>query len=189
MHYIGARSSELKPEEDLGTHYFSSSSNTDFIKRQKTFPAEFSYEVLGMFDTKVESLAHETELLKEASKDPKSYNGGMKFIPPLQPVSYTTSKIIQYLGHLIKIARKERRMTETNLAERVGISRATLQKIQNGDGNVSIQSYIETSVVLGIPLLGGDKENVSNMTALLSHMNKFFPETVRGKTFVVDDDF
>jgi len=37
------------------------------------------------------------------------------------------------LGQQIKLARKKRKWSEANLAERAGISRATLQKIEAGE--------------------------------------------------------
>ena len=60
--YIGVRSSELSPEDDLGVYYFSSSANTNFIKSQKDTPSDFHYDVLGVFDTRKEAANHEIEL-------------------------------------------------------------------------------------------------------------------------------
>ena len=189
MFYIGMRSSELVPIQDLGKVYFSSSSNREFIRDQHENPDQFLYEVLDTFADRDEARTHETTLLNEHKDNPKCYNGGFHVLPPVHPVCYTSRKIIQYLGQLIKITRKERKMSESDLAERVGVVRATIQKIEKGDPSVAIGTVIEATVVLGIPLLGGDKEHITNLSTLLSYMNKLLPSNVRGKVIEVDDDF
>ena len=60
--YIGVRSSNILPEEDIGIKYFSSSSNKEFIKNQKENPSNYKYEVLIVFDTREEASDHEIEL-------------------------------------------------------------------------------------------------------------------------------
>ncbi len=187
-YYIGARSSSVEPEQDLGIMYFGSSASPEFSKRIKRFPSQFSYQILETFETRDEAFAYEQELLKEELPNPNSYNGGLNIVPSLPQVSYSSRQIINYLGSLIEIARKERKMSESTLAERVGVTRSTIHRIQNGNGSVAIQTYIEAAIVLGIPLLGGDKENITNMASLLSYMNTLLPERIRGVT-VVDDDF
>ena len=187
--YIGMRSSELAPDQDLGKVYFSSSSNRDFIRDQRENPDQFQYEVINTFADRDEARAHETTLLNEHKDNPKCYNGDFHVLPPPHPVGYTTRKIIQYLGQLIKVARKERKMSESDLAERVGVVRATIQKVEKGDPSVAIGTVIEATVVLGIPLLGGDKEHITNLTTMLNYMNNLLPNSIRGKVIEVDDDF
>ena len=189
MYYIGARSSEDKPEEDLGIIYFGSAANSNFKKAQKETPEMFSYEVLKEFDCRTDAFGYESELIEEAKKDPESYNGGVHFLPPVLPLGYTSRKVIEYFGQLIRTARKERGMTEAELADRMGVSRSTLRRIQDGDPGAAIGSYMEAAIILGIPVMGGDKENIRNMTTLLSYMNKLLPERAQGKVIEVDDDF
>ena len=47
------------------------------------------------------------------------------------------------MGDQIKLGRKQRRWTEKELADRADISRATLQKIENGDMGCAIGSFFE----------------------------------------------
>ncbi len=189
MFYIGVRTSSIEPDKDLGIFYFSSCSNTAFIQAQKDHPDAFEYEVIETFGDRETAVSCETRLLEESKEDPKCYNGGFHILPPTVPVGYTSTKIIRYLGQLIRIARKERKMSETDLAERMGVARATVQKIEKGEPSVAIGSYIEATVILRIPLLGGDKEHINNLTMLLSYMNQLLPNNVRGKVLEVDDDF
>ena len=53
-------------------------------------------------------------------------------------------------GERLKLARLRRRLSATLVAERAGISRATLHKIESGDPNVAMGSYFQTLRVLGL---------------------------------------
>jgi transcriptional regulator with XRE-family HTH domain len=93
------------------------------------------------------------------------------------------------LGKQIKLARKQRKWSEKNLADRAGISRATLQKIENGEMTCAIGLVFEAAALVGLNLFEQDKiplsisiENVSNKIALL-------PRRIKSKTKAVDDDF
>ena len=61
--YIGSRSSEIKPEQDLGHVYFSSSTNKKFIQEQQEIPDQFIYQVIETFPTSEQALEYETELI------------------------------------------------------------------------------------------------------------------------------
>ena len=86
-------------------------------------------------------------------------------------------KILEYLGGNIKLARKRRKLTATQVAERANISRNTLYLLEKGSSSVSIGVLLNVLRVLGlqddflklaaddelgrklqdIELLGGDK--------------------------------
>ena len=59
-------------------------------------------------------------------------------------------KVLSVLGENIKLARKRRKLTQTLVSERTGISRTTLRKIENGDSTVSIGHYLSVLAVLGL---------------------------------------
>jgi len=189
MFYIGMRSCSKLPQDDLGIDYFSSSSNKMFISEQKENPQNFKYDILKTFKNPTDAKEFEKDQIIAAKKHDNCYNGGINFVKPLQPLSTPSTIIIKLLGQMIKSSRKESKMSETNLSERVGIARATLQKVEKGDASVSIGTYIEAAVILGIPLMGGNKENINNMTKLLGYMNTLLPDNIRGKRIEVDDDF
>lgn len=52
-----------------------------------------------------------------------------------------TQKILNQMGEQIKLARLRRKISAELVAERAGISRATLCKIEKGDPSVAIGSY------------------------------------------------
>ena len=49
------------------------------------------------------------------------------------------------LGERLKLARLRRRLSATLVAERAGVSRATLHKIESGEPNVAMGSYFPDS--------------------------------------------
>jgi len=61
-HYIGVRSSSITPYDDLGKKYFSSSTDSEFIKSQKEHPENFIYYIIEIFNTREEALKHEIYL-------------------------------------------------------------------------------------------------------------------------------
>lgn len=64
-YYIGVRSCEGPPGGDLGFKYFSSSSNQDFIRRQKTRQNDFDYEIIRTFDNRESALLLEETIHEE----------------------------------------------------------------------------------------------------------------------------
>ena len=96
------------------------------------------------------------------------------------------------LGKHIQLARKKRKMTERDFADRVGISRLTLQKIEKGSLKCELGFVFEAAAVAGVTLfnvtsnhthsLGNFLENVNDKLALL-------PKSIRRQRQEVDDAF
>jgi transcriptional regulator with XRE-family HTH domain len=59
-------------------------------------------------------------------------------------------RILEQLGENIKLARKRRRLTTIQVAERAGIDRSTLYEIEKGRPSVSLGAYFNTLRVLGL---------------------------------------
>lgn len=59
-------------------------------------------------------------------------------------------KILEQVGENIRLARKRRKLTTLQVAERAGIDRTTLYKIEKGNGSVSLAAYFNTFRVLGL---------------------------------------
>lgn len=66
-HYYGVRSSNIKPKEDIGIIYFSSSTNKEFIKDQKENLDKYKYKVVKMFDNRKDAEIYETTLHEKFS--------------------------------------------------------------------------------------------------------------------------
>lgn len=93
------------------------------------------------------------------------------------------------LGQQIKLGRKERKWSEQNLAERAGISRATLQKIESGEMSPSIGLVFEVAALIGVPLFEQENRVLATGIELTQSKIALLPKRIRNKTKVVDDDF
>jgi transcriptional regulator with XRE-family HTH domain len=59
-------------------------------------------------------------------------------------------KILEQVGENIKLARKRRKLTTMQVAERADIDRSTLYHIEKGNSSVSMAAYFNTMRVLGL---------------------------------------
>ena len=107
---------------------------------------------------------------------------------PLRTYSSETNRALDYLAAQIRVARKERRFTEMEMAERTGISRATLRAIEAGSPKVEIGLVLEMACLLGVPIFGDagvsdiDLGRMKDRLALL-------PQAIRLRGKELDDDF
>lgn len=115
------------------------------------------------------------------------FHGGL--MAKQRTYSKYANEAVQLLGKQIKLARKQRRWSEQNLAERAGISRATLQKIEKGEMTCTIGLAFEVAALVGLNLFENDQLPMSvrleNTTAKIS----LLPQRIKSKPRVVDDDF
>ncbi len=94
------------------------------------------------------------------------------------------------LGKYIQHGRKERALTEVDLADRAGISRTTLQKIEKGELSCELGLYFEVANLVGVPLF--NNENVASFTMDLDRINNkiaLLPKSIHKKKKAVDDAF
>jgi transcriptional regulator with XRE-family HTH domain len=59
-------------------------------------------------------------------------------------------KVFDGIGENIKLARKRRKLTAEQVAERAGIHRATLHRVEKGDPTVAIGIYFNVLKVLNL---------------------------------------
>lgn len=59
-------------------------------------------------------------------------------------------KVMEQMGENIKLARKRRKLTTMQLAERADIARSTLYFIEQGNASVAIGAYFNVLRVLGL---------------------------------------
>ena len=101
--------------------------------------------------------------------------------------SPVTREAASLLGGRVRLARRERRWTVEELAERVGVSPVTIRKVERGDLTVALGTAFEAAALVGVMLFDDDptrrvleREHVAARLAVL-------PAAVRHTT--VDDDF
>lgn len=71
-------------------------------------------------------------------------------------------RLLKQLGERLRLARKRRKLTTGQVAERAGISRSTLYHLEMGESNSSIGTLLQVLVALrlenDLALLGKDDE-------------------------------
>lgn len=100
-----------------------------------------------------------------------------------------TREAITLLGRLVLLGRRQKRMTAELLAERIGVSRGTLRRLENGDPKVEIGVYFEAAAIVGIELFESDLKGVTAMTERTRDRLAVLPKYVRENDREVDDDF
>lgn len=58
--------------------------------------------------------------------------------------------LLEKMGENIKLARKRRKLTAVQVAERAGIARSTLYLVEKGDPSVAMGAYFNVLRVLGL---------------------------------------
>ena len=103
----------------------------------------------------------------------------------LSPQTIAATKL---LGARVQLARRQRRWTLQELADRVGVTAVTMRKVERGDPSVRLGIAFEAAALTGVPLFDPDParrrlelERVEDRLAVL-------PQLVR-RPLEVDDDF
>lgn len=121
----------------------------------------------------------------------QEYNNGhmVEKLAKLRTYSRYAQDAALLLGQQIKLARKQRKWSELNLAERAGISRATLQKIEAGAMTPAIGLVFEVASLLGVSLFEDDHQRLATGIDLTRSKIALLPKRIRQQTKVADDDF
>ena len=93
------------------------------------------------------------------------------------------------IGNLIRAARKERKLTAQELANRGGISRGLLQRIEKGDPKCEIGAVFEVATIVGVKLFDADEITLTNYLRQAEDRLALLPKSVRKKTKAIRDDF
>lgn len=59
-------------------------------------------------------------------------------------------RVMEQMGENIKLARKRRKLTATEVSDRAGINRSTLYQVEKGSPSVSMGTYFNVLRVLGL---------------------------------------
>ena len=90
-------------------------------------------------------------------------------------------RALSKLGADLAIARRKRKLTVEMMAERIGIAKATYQRVEKGDPTVSMGAYAMALFVLGLAKDLGDLADArSDDTGLLLDV-EHLPKRVRVK--------
>lgn len=109
--------------------------------------------------------------------------------PATRPYSRYAAEAVSYLGRLIRKGRIERKETAAQLAERAGISRGLLQRIERGDPGCSVGAVFEVAALLGIRLFDLDREALVASNKHAAETLALLPSAARSTRKPVKDDF
>ncbi len=100
-----------------------------------------------------------------------------------------TQTAITLLGRLIRVARKKHKLTAQEVADRAGISRGLLQRIEKGNPKCEIGVVFEVAIIVGLKLFNADQSTLTNHLQRAEEQLELLPKSVRNKTKAVRDDF
>jgi DNA-binding XRE family transcriptional regulator len=109
--------------------------------------------------------------------------------PSTRPCSRYSKDAAVLLGQLIRRARIERKFTAAELAQRAGLSRGLVQRIEKGDLGCAIGAVFEAAAIVGVRLFDADQATLSNTINANSTMLALLPKAVRTPRIEAKDDF
>jgi transcriptional regulator with XRE-family HTH domain len=110
---------------------------------------------------------------------------------------YIPTKATRYLkklGETINLARRNKEWRQSDLAERVGVTRQTIARIEQGDIGVAMGCYISVAWMLKIPIFLSDEENEfadnAILNSIISHLHEQTKKRIRTpQDKLIDDNF
>ncbi len=102
--------------------------------------------------------------------------------------SYTEEALLLIAG-LIRAARIERKLSTQEVAERAGISRSMLQRIEKADMNCGIGAVFEVATIVGVALFDAEGSSLSKYIKQTQDKLALLPQKARKTVKMVDDDF
>ncbi len=112
-------------------------------------------------------------------------------MPATQRRTYAryTREGLALLGKMIRLGRKQRKMTEHELAERLGVARSTLQRMEKGDPKVEIGLMFEAAALVGVKLFEADERGMTALASQTDDRIALLPKHVYKTGKRVEDDF
>ena len=111
-------------------------------------------------------------------------------MPKVQrPMSPYAAEAAVLLGGLLRKARIDGKLKAAEVAERAGMSRGLLRRIEAGDPGCAIGAVFEVAAVVGLPLFNFDRPTMSRTLDSSREIMALIPKSVRSSRFEVDDDF
>lgn len=106
-----------------------------------------------------------------------------------RPLSPYAADAVTLLGQLLRKARIARKLKTTEVAERAGISRGLLRRIEAGDAGCAIGACFEVAAIVGFPLFDAPPATLSRAVEASREVMALIPKSVRTSRVEVDDDF
>ena len=95
----------------------------------------------------------------------------------------------ELFGLMIRNARIERGITVAEVAERAGISRGLVHRIENGEMGSSIGAAFEVAAIVGLRLFEAEATTLTRHLSMERDKFTLLPKSVRTGTARLKDDF
>ena len=95
----------------------------------------------------------------------------------------------ELLGLMIHNARIERNSTVADVAERAGISRGLVHRIERGEMSASIGAAFEVAAIVGLRLFEAEPTTLTRHLSMERDKFTLLPQSVRRGTMKLKDDF
>ena len=100
-----------------------------------------------------------------------------------------TLESAKLMGKLIRLGRIERKLTAQDLADRAGISRGLLQRIEKGDPKCELGAVFELAALVNVKLFDTDSNGLTTHIESIENKLALLPKMVRKHRKAIDDDF
>lgn len=108
---------------------------------------------------------------------------------PKRAYARYTSESLALLGKFIQHGRRRRGMSEKELAERLGVARSTVQRIEGGEPNVGIGMAFEAAALVGVKLFNSDESGITALSGRMDDRIAVLPKRAHKAGGKVVDDF
>jgi len=109
--------------------------------------------------------------------------------PARRTYSRQNLEALELLGQMIRVGRIDRKMSAQEMANRAGISRPLLRRIESADPGCAIGSVFEVAAIAGVTLFGGESARIQTERSALMEKLSLLPQRVRKARRIILDDF
>lgn len=96
---------------------------------------------------------------------------------------------LAHFAALLRVRRKEKRLTINELADRLGASIPTVRKMLKGAPTVAIGTYFEAAHILGVSLFDPDPSRFAVTASKTAELESLLPRRIVNREEEVNDDF
>ncbi|MCB1155918.1 MAG: helix-turn-helix transcriptional regulator [Leptospiraceae bacterium] len=107
----------------------------------------------------------------------------MKNLSPL------ANEALTLFSQILEKERRKQKISQKELAERLGVARSTLQGILKGEPSIAIGKYFETAVILQVSLFTESRTEFLRLLEQNKETLSLLPSKVHSKDVNLDDNF
>ena len=109
--------------------------------------------------------------------------------PANRPYSRYSTEAVVLLGQMIRLGRIQRKLTVAELAERAGVSRGLVQRVERGNPGSALGSVFELAAIVGVQLFAADQQKLTFSVEDNQKKLTLLPYSIRSSRKAIKDDF